>query len=368
MKCKEIITFLDDWAPPGIAWEKDNVGLQVGSPEAEIQKILLCLELTPEILVEAQKRKCNLIITHHPFLFHSIKRVNLASDETARLLATLIKNDISVLSYHTNLDYTSEGVSFQLAKALNLKNVRTLAPAEGMQSKLVVYVPATAVDEVAKALYAAGAGKIGEYSGCSFRVNGEGTFIPSDKANPAVGKPLQSETVSEIRLETVIANWNVKKAIQALHEVHPYEEPAYDIFALRNKSLDFGAGTLGELPRPMESSKFLTYVKRSLKLKNFRFNRGKQTVIKTVALCGGSGSEYLNASLAQRADAFITADIRYHSFHDALGKMWMIDAGHYETEIMVLDEVARRLKARFPGITKNIFITDLMTNPVEFYK
>jgi dinuclear metal center YbgI/SA1388 family protein len=368
MKCKEIIKYLDDWAPPGSAWEQDNVGLQVGSPEAEVQKILLCLEITPEVLTDALKRKCNLLITHHPFLFHSVKRFNLDSDKTARLLADLIKNDISVLSYHTNLDYTTGGVSFQLAKALKLNAVEILVPFHDTQSKLVVFVPENAVETVANALYAAGAGHIGEYSGCSFRSKGQGTFLASENAKPVTGKKLQAEKVDEIRLETVIDNWKIEKALSAMLAVHPYEEPAYDVYSLHNRQKCYGAGAIGKLPSPMEAQKFLTHVKKTLNLKNFRYSRGNQKMVSTVAVCGGSAAEYVNTAVSRGADAYITADIRYHGFQDALEKLWLIDAGHYETEIMVLNEVAARLLSRFTSLSSNIFITDSITNPVTFYK
>ncbi len=367
MRCKEIIKFLDDWAPPGIAWERDNVGLQVGSPEAEISNILLCLELKTEILNEALLRKCNLIITHHPLIFYGIKKLNLASDPNAQLLSTLIKNDITVLSYHTNLDFTKDGVSYQLAKILGLKNIRPLVPLESSQSKLVVFVPREAVDPVMAALFAAGAGTIGNYSRCSFSSTGEGTFYGSSETNPAYGEKETFEKVDETRLEVVVENWKISNVVSALKSAHPYEEPAYDIFPLKISHLTYGAGAIGDFEQPMFDDFFLKHLQNSLQLKNFRYSKGKSSTIGKVALCGGSGVEYLHTAIAQKADTFITADIKYHFFQDAEGKILLVDAGHFETEIIVLPEIQRKLSEQFPELASCISITDYSSNPVKFY-
>ncbi len=367
MKCKEIITYLDDWAPPGVAWDRDNVGLQVGSPEAEIQKILLCLEITPETLDEALKRKCNLIITHHPFLFQGLKKVNLAADKTAQLLATIIKNDISVLSYHTNLDFTKDGVSFQLAKALKLQSVELLTPFEAKLSKIIVFVPLDAVENVAAAMFNAGGGRIGEYTECSYRSVGEGTFLASENANPAVGSKGARQQVVETRLEVLVDNWKISGVVAAIRRAHPYEEPAIDICPVNNSQNFYGAGTIGTLKTALPSTKFLSFVKKALKAKHIRFTKGATNLISKVAVCGGSASEMLPAAIARGADAFITADIKYHTFQDAWNRIWLIDAGHYETEVVVLPEVKARLITKFPEILNNIYITDHSTNPVEFY-
>ena len=367
MKCKEIIKYLDDWAPPGIAWDRDNVGLQVGSPEAEIQKILICLELTPEILKESLEKSCNLIITHHPFLFKGLKKINLASDKTSQLLASLIKNDINLISYHTNLDFTKSGVSFQLAEQLQLNSVKFLTPLEAKQSKIVVFVPTESAESVSEAVFAVGEGIIGEYSECSFSSEGIGTFKGSESSNPQKGTKGILERVNEQRLEFICSNWNISKVINAIKAFHPYEEPAIDVYPLSNNTTNSGVGAIGLLKTPMQQEDFFAYIASRLKIKNFRFMRSNQKLIHRVAVCGGSASECIPDAIAQKADAFITADIKYHSFHDAHNLICLVDAGHYETEVAILPEIARRLKENFSSIADDIFVSRQSTNVIEFY-
>ncbi len=367
MRCKEIIKFLDDWAPPGIAWERDNAGLQAGSPEAEISNILLCLELTAQILDEALSKQCSLIITHHPLIFNGIKKLNFASDPNAQLLSLLIKNDITVLSYHTNLDYTKSGVSCQLAKVLGLKNILPLVPLKSLQSKLVVFVPVDSKEQVMKALFAEGAGTIGNYSQCSFSSSGEGTFYGSSETKPAIGRKETFTRVEEAKVEVAVENWKLAAVVSALKNAHPYEEPAFDIYPLQIPHLTYGAGAIGDYEQPMFDDLFLKHTRNCLQLNNFRYSKGKSSSIGRVAVCGGSGIEYLKDAIAGGADAFITADIKYHSFHDAAGKIYLIDAGHFETEIIILPEIQRRLSEQFPQLSSQIFITDYSSNPVKFY-
>jgi dinuclear metal center YbgI/SA1388 family protein len=364
MKCKDIIDRIEDWAPRDIAWERDNAGLQVGSAEREVIKILLALDLTEPVLDEAIRRNCNLIITHHPLLFNPIKKIDTQNNLTSRLIEKLIKNDITLYSAHTNLDFTKDGVSFELASVLGLNEIKFLKKLEGNQSKLVVFVPSDALSEVSNAIFSSGGGIIGEYSGCSYRSQGMGTFIGSEKTHPAVGEKGKFEQVDEIRLEVISENWKLGKLISEMKKVHPYEEPAFDIYPLSNKNLNYGIGAVGELNVPMSAEKFLSYTAEKMKIQNFRYSGNKQSV-KTVAVCGGSGSEYLSEALRTGADAYITADVKYHGFQEALDNILLIDAGHYETEIFALNAVERYLKKSFNKI-EILKYTDGV-NPVNFY-
>ncbi len=369
MTCKDIIKYFESWVPKEIAWQKDNVGLQVGSTGREIRNILLCLEVTDKTIDAAISKDCNMIITHHPLLFNPLKKIDLQKDKTSRLVERIIKNDITLYSAHTNLDFTKDGVSFELAKVLNLRKIDFLVKSSSNQLKLAVFVPVDSVDKVADAIFINGGGVIGEYSGCSFRTPGTGTFRGSEKSNPAAGEKGAAEKVEEVKLEVILDSWKLKTILTEIKKVHPYEEVAYDVYPLENSNSKYGAGAVGELEKPMDQTEFLNYVSERLKIKNFRYVEGSRSRINKVALCGGAGIELIKDAVSSGADSFITADIKYHAFHDAAGEILLIDAGHYETEIHSLNEVKRRLEA-FIGRSNSeikVFKYNGSTNPVIFY-
>lgn len=367
MKCYEIFRFIEDWAPKGIAWDKDNVGLQVGSAENVLTNILLCLDLTEQVVNDAIRRRCNLIVSHHPLLFRPLKKIDTQTDKTSRIIAKLIKNNITVYSAHTNLDFTKQGVSFKLAEKLKLKNLAFLQNLSSNQLKLSVFVPFSHIDEVSEAIHSAGGGVIGEYTHCSFRTIGTGTFKGSAKSNPALGKKMKLESADEIKLEVLIDSFQASEIISEMIKVHPYEEVAYDLFPLVNENINYGIGVIGNLESSMNEKDFLLHVSKSLKIVNFRFSTGKKKDINKVAVCGGSGSDLFTAALDKEADAFITADIKYHLFDDALNKILLIDAGHYETEIFVLDEIRKKLTRFLPDNKIKVLKYAGTTNPVKFY-
>ncbi|MFZ0452291.1 MAG: Nif3-like dinuclear metal center hexameric protein [Ignavibacteriaceae bacterium] len=364
MKCSEIIKNLEEWAPKEIAWQKDNVGLQIGSADRNINNILLCLELTSNVIDEAEEKNCNLIISHHPLLFHPLKKVDLQKDKNSRLIEKLIKKEINLYSEHTNLDYTKNGVSFELAKVLGLKNIDFLIKSDSNQYKLVVFVPQSHIDQVADALFNAGCGLIGEYANCSFRTRGEG----SGYSNPSIGKSDTFEKVEEFRLEVVLDSWKLNSVIKILKEVHPYDEPAFDVYSLKNQNSNYGAGAIGEYDDYLSVHEFLSLISKNLNAKGFRYAKGRSDKIKRVAVCGGSGGEYIRDAIKSGAEAYVTADIKYHDFHDAEGEILLIDAGHYETENPSLNEVERRLTI-FLNNKDNIkiFRYSKSTNPIIFF-
>ncbi len=367
MKTKEIVKILDDWAPPGAAWEKDNVGLQVGSLEKEVRKIFLCLELTENTLNEAISKNCNLIITHHPLIFQPVKKLNFDSNHQSRVIAGLIKNDITLLSYHTNLDFSKDGVSFELAKRLSLINIKFLKHSDANQYKLVVFVLKESAKVVADAIFNAGGGILGEYAGCSFNSPGVGTFIGSERSNPVIGGKLNSEKVEEVRLEVLVHEWKLRDVITALRKAHPYEEPAFDIYPLKNENPNHGFGAIGTMNPALAPEKFLEFVKDTLQAGGLRYTLGRKKIIEKVAVCGGAGSDLLQEAIHQKADAFITADVKYHAFEDAEKQIMLIDAGHYETEVPVLDAVKEKLAAVVSAQDIQIVIAEQTTNPIQFY-
>ncbi len=369
MTAKEIITYLENWAPPGAAWDRDNVGLQVGSTESKVNKIFLCLDLTEKALDTAIANNCNFIFTHHPLIFYPIYKLDTQNNPKVKLIQKIIKHDITVYSAHTNLDFTKSGVSYELAKTLKLKNIRFLKNLDDTLNKLTVFVPEDSLEKVSDAIFSAGGGVIGEYKKCSYRLKGTGTFEGSDETNPAIGEKEKFETVSEIRFEVLVSSWNLNKVVAAMLKVHPYEEPAFDIYPLKNPNSNFGMGAIGELEKPMNSNEFLAFVCDSLKIDNLRYTNGKKNKIKKVAVCGGSCSELLNEAIAQKADAFVTADVKYHIFQDGENRILFIDAGHYETEIFSLNVVKNMLEKLIKERKENVKILKYKgsTNPVKFF-
>ena len=367
MTCGEIFKYIQSWAPKEIAWNKDNVGLQVGSAERKVKNILLALDLNMKVITEAVKKDCNIIITHHPLLFNPLRKINVDQDNISQLVEKLIKHDITLFSAHTNLDFTKDGVSFELAKTLKLKNIRFLTNIKSTKYKLIVFVPEGHIEKVASAIFENGGGIIGEYSNCSFSTKGKGSFKGSEKTTPSVGKKLTYEKVDEIKLEVLIDSWKLNKILSAIRNVHPYEEIAYDVYPLNNENTNYGIGAIGELNKTMNQKEFLRHVSKSLKTNNFRYTVGKGKKIKTVAVCGGSGSEVIPAAIKNGADTLITADIKYHTFFDNEGKILLIDAGHYETEIFSLNEVNKRLAELIKNKKNKVFKYNASTNPVIFY-
>ena len=368
MTGKEIIKYLEEWAPKGIAWEKDNVGLQVGNPDLKVKNILLSLDINEDVIKSAIKEKCNFIISHHPLLFHPLKNLDFSGSKNAKLIEQLIKNNITIYSSHTNLDFTKHGVSYQLARRLDLKNINFLKNLKENQFKLCVFVPLTHINNVADAMHHAGAGIIGEYSHCSFQTIGTGTFKGSELSNPFLGKKGKTESADEVKLEVLVNEWKLSQVINSMKKAHPYEEVAYDVYSLKNYNVNYGIGAIGDLNISLKPKDFLKFVSSKLKTNGLRYSTGKTQTIKKVAVCGGSCGELFDEATKQNADAFITADLKYHTFQDSEGKILLIDAGHYETEEPIIDEIKRRLDS-FLNEEKKIKVLKFKgsTNPIVFF-
>jgi dinuclear metal center YbgI/SA1388 family protein len=260
------------------------------------------------------------------------------------MLLQLLENRIAVFSAHTNLDFTEGGVSFALAERLGLQNIRFLSPLKDMMVKLAVFVPPIHVEKVSEAMARAGAGIIGQYSHCSFRLRGTGAFRGSTSTNPFIGRAGQLETVEEVRLEMISPRGRLSEIIEAMKQAHPYEEVAYDVYPLINESPNYGMGAVGELKSTTTLRQFLAMAKKRLRAQFVRYCGSLGKRIHRVAVCGGSGSDMLGDALHAKADAFVTADVRYHTFHDAHEDIALIDAGHWETEHVILKPLAEQLR------------------------
>ncbi len=342
MKHLEIVKFIENWAPKGIAWEKDNVGLQIGNINDETKGILITLDIDKGAIEKALKEKYNLLISHHPIIYNPVSKIDF-NDEKGEIIKAAIQNGITLYSAHTNLDFTKEGVSFALAKKLKLQKITFLENAPSTQMKLVTFVPEKYVSNLVDKLSEVGAGIIGNYTHCSYQLKGTGTFFGLDNTNPAIGEKGKLETVEEIRLEMIFEKWNLTKILNTLIRYHPYEEPAYDIYPLGNKNVNYGSGAVGFLPEKMSIRDFAEFVKKQLKAPSVKFSTGALRMINKVGVCGGSGSDLIHKAISEGCDAFVSSDIKYHTFLDYGEKIALFDAGHFYTEIPVLDELKERL-------------------------
>lgn len=368
MTIKEFQKSFESILPPAIAWKNDNVGLQVGNGNDKITGVVVALDATMEIALEAKKNKANLVVTHHPLLFYPLKNVT-SDSRIGELVLWFAQHNINLYAAHTNLDSVKWGVNFALATALGLKNVTILSPMKESLTKIVVFVPHDYVEKVAEAMHAAGAGTFTKYDQCSFRTEGTGTFRGMNDAKPFLGKVGMLEKAKEIRLEMLCEHWKINSVLSAMVKAHPYEEVAYDIYPLINENTEYGLGAIGNLPKKMNEKEFLGLVQKTLGTPMLRFSPSSRTV-QRIAVCGGSGSEFIANALHQHADAMITADLRYHTFQAYEHQLLLIDAGHYETERFVLPVLAEKIKEILKQQTTSIkvFITKHSTNPVKYYR
>ncbi len=364
MKIKEIIKVIEEIAPLSFQESYDNAGMQVGSPEQEVESVLLTLDITEEVLQEAAQKKAGLIISHHPLIFGGIKKLT-GKTSSERIVIEAIKNNIAVYSAHTNLDSSWNGVNIKLAEKIGLTNISVLKPVSGTLKKLVTFVPVEHADKVRKSLFDAGAGYIGNYDSCSYNIDGSGTFRGSDETNPFVGKKGELHTEPETRIETVFPRHLKNVILSALFKNHPYEEVAYDIYPLDNFYNRQGMGAVGEFVSPMDEMEFMAMIKSKLNCAFLRHSPLTGKEIKKVAVCGGSGAFLLPDALALDAHAFLTGDIKYHSFSEPENRLLLVDAGHFETEHHSVEIFYDLLKRNFP--TFAFYFSDLNTNPVNYF-
>ena len=364
MQISEIASVLETLAPLSFQEDYDNSGLAVGNLDKEVHGCLICLDINEEVIKEALAKKLNLIISHHPVIFKGIKRLT-GQTMTERIVAQAIREDIAIYSVHTNLDNVHQGVNKMLCEKLGLVNSGILRKMSGNLRKLVTFCPLSHADQVREAVFNAGAGHIGEYDRCSFNAEGKGTFRAGEQADPFVGEIGKLHFEDEVRIETIFPSYLQKNVITALLESHPYEEVAYDIYRLENDSDRNGAGMIGYLPDKLTEAEFLTKLKDVLQVACIRHSPLLGHQVEKVAVCGGSGSFLIPDAIRQKADFFVTADIKYHQFFDAEGKMVIADAGHFETEQFTCNLLADHLKKNFPNFA--IQISETRVNPVNYF-
>ena len=364
MKLKDIIAAIEESAP--FAWQEsyDNSGIQVGSPHQEVSRGLVALEVTPAVLKEAVDKECDLVITHHPLIFEGLKRLS-GSTPTEEMVMEAIKHDIAIISVHTNIDNSDQGVNFQLASKLGLHKTRILKPARQWLKKLVTFCPVDHAEKVRYAILEAGAGHIGDYDFCSFNLEGRGSFRPGEDANPFVGNVKELHYEKEERIETIFPAHLESPVLQAMKQAHPYEEVAYDIYPLDNAYEKMGSGMIGELEEPLSARDFLEKIKSKLDAGCLRHTEQHAGKITNVAVCGGSGAFLINEAIKAGAEAFVTGDVKYHQFLDVSGKLLLVDAGHYETEQHTRELIQHVIQKKL--INFALLISEVNTNPVRYF-
>ena len=364
MKVKEIVCALERFAPLPLQDGWDNAGLQVGLTEAEVTGALLCLDVTEAIVDEAVALGYNLIVSHHPLIFGGLKSIT-GRNYVERCVLKAIRHGITICSHHTNMDNAMGGVNHKIAEKLGLKNLRFLAPKEDSLLKLVTFVPTAQADRVRQALFDAGCGCIGGYDSCSYNLAGEGTFRAGEGTDPFCGNIGELHHEPEIRIETVLPAYLKGKAVRALLSNHPYEEPAYDLYPLKNQWMQAGSGLIGELPDEMEVDTFIALVKETFQTGCVKTNRFNGKRVKSIALCGGSGAFLLPQAIGQGADAFLTGEIKYHDYFGHEDDLLMMEIGHYESEQFTLEFFNEIIKNACPTVP--IKLTKVETNPVRYW-
>jgi dinuclear metal center YbgI/SA1388 family protein len=358
-----ITSYLESIAPLAYQESYDNSGLITGNPDTVVEGILICLDSIEEIIDEAIRENCNLVIAHHPIVFSGLKKFN-GKNYVERTLIKAIKNDIAIYAIHTNLDNVSTGVNKMIADKLGLINQKVLSPKSGLLRKLVTFCPVAHAEKVRAAIFSADAGNIGNYSECSFNMSGEGTFRGNENTSPFVGDVGIRHTENEVRIETIFNSHNQLQIINALLKSHPYEEVAYDIYSLENLNSNAGSGIIGEISDNQSEMTFLKLVKRQLKTEIIRHTAFLGKDVKRVAVCGGSGSFLLNQAIKSGADVLITADFKYHQFFDADKKILVADIGHYESEQFTIELIKTLILEKFS--TFAVRLTKVNTNPVSY--
>lgn len=363
MKISEITEHLETLAPVYFQESYDNAGLIVGEASAECTGIIISLDAIEAIIDEAISKDYNLVVAHHPIIFRGLKKLN-GKNYVERTILKAIKNDIAIYAIHTNLDNIKKGVNNKIAEKLGLQDLQMLQPKENILKKLITFAPVDKAEDLRRALFAAGGGQLGKYSECSFNTEGTGTFKPLEGAEPYVGEIGKRHEEKELKIEVIFPAYIEQKIIRAMIEAHPYEEVAYDIISLGNYLSDVGSGMIGELEEPADETEFLMKIKSAFNLKAIKHTRLSGKKIKKVAICGGAGSFLIPVALSNRADVYITSDIKYHEFFDSEGLL-LADIGHYESEQFTIDLLYDILREKYPNFA--VRKTEVNTNPVNYY-
>lgn len=342
-KTSDIAGIINKIAPVSLAEAWDNPGLQIGDPSAEAVRIMVALDPTPAVIDSALAASCQLLVTHHPLIFKPLKSISAATPQGA-LIQRAIKGGLSIISLHTNYDIADGGLNDLLARKIGLSGCAPLKVTTARELvKLVAFVPVAQLDQVRNALFPFVA-QLGAYRDCSFAAGGTGTFTPLEGAKPFTGTVGKLAAVSEERLELLLERVDLSRAVKALLAAHPYEEPAFDIYPLLNEGIRLGLGRVGRLAEAVKLSEYVEQLRGALAAPALRYVGDPAARVSKVALCSGSGASLLHDAVRAGADVLVTGDLKYHEARDAedLG-LAVIDAGHFATEIIMVQEIVERL-------------------------
>ncbi len=364
MKIKEILSVLEAMAPLAYAEDFDNVGLLVGDAEAEATGVLVCHDALETVIEEAVAKKCNLVVCFHPILFSGLKKIT-GKNYVERAVIKAIKNDVAIYAVHTALDNHPQGVNKIFGDALGLSNTKILVPKQHFIQKLVTFTIPDNVEQVRNALFDAGAGKIGNYEDCSFNSKGIGTYMGNENSNPEIGERFEFVEGEEIKIEVTFEKHLQSKILKVLFSNHVYEEIAYEIYELQNVHQNLGLGMIGELENPMKEADFLQMVKEKMQTGGIRHSQFLDRPIHKVAVLGGSGSFAIKNAIQAGADAFLTADLKYHQFYEAENKLLLADIGHFESERFTKNYIVDYLTKKISNFA--IILSEENTNPVKYF-
>lgn len=363
MKIKEITRYIEELAPLNYAEDFDNVGLLVGSYDSEVSGVLVTLDTLEETIDEAIAKKCNLIVSFHPIIFAGLKKLN-GHSYVERVVLKAIKNDIAIYATHTALDNSKNGVSAKMCEVLGLKNTKILIPKKGIIKKLTTVVPSENAVSLRNSLFEAGGGAIGNYEYSSFSTIGESTFQGTENSNPVLGRKEELQIENETKISIIFERKNEVKILKCLQAAHPYEEVAYEVVTIENVHQDIGMGMLGEFPEPMEEKDFLSYLKRTMQTVCVRHSELLHKKIKKVAVLGGAGSFAISDAKRAGADAYVSADFKYHEFFKAENDILLADIGHYESEQFTKNLLVDYLTKKFSNFA--IVLSQKSTNPIYY--
>jgi len=364
MKIKALINHLKTYAPLTYAEDFDNVGLIVGDEDQTLRAVLVSLDTTEDVVQEAIDNNCNLILSFHPIVFSGIKKLT-PHNYVNRAVIKAIKNDIAIYAIHTALDNAFHGVNRVISDKIGLKKTSMLMPQGGTIKKLTTYVPKDNADQLRVKLFEAGAGQIGNYSNCSFSLEGKGSFKGNEASNPVIGQKGKTHYEEEVQINMTYAKHLQNKVLSQLFKHHPYEEVAYEIETLENTNQHIGLGMIGQLDTPMEEKKFLDVLKSNFQTPVIRHSALLNKTIKKVAVLGGSGASAISKAIASGADTYVTADLKYHDFFKAEKSILLVDIGHYESEQFTKQLLYTFINENFTNFA--VVLSNTNTNPVQYY-
>lgn len=363
MNVQNIIDFFEEISPLAYAESFDNVGLLVGNPSDKVSGILITLDTTERVVAEAIEKNCNLIVSFHPIIFSGLKKLT-GKTYVERAVIKAIRHDIAIYAIHTALDNSFWGVNARICDILGLSSRKILIPQQETIQKLITFVPENQAENLRKALFEAGAGNIGNYSDCSFNLSGIGTFKGNEQSNPAVGEKNILHHEKETQVGVIFPKHLQNKVLEALFKNHPYEEVAYEVYTLKNNHQHIGLGMVGELAQALSEKDFLQMLKDKMQTDCVRYSALTGKLIKKVAVLGGSGAFAIGDAIKAQADAFVTADVKYHEFFQAENKILIADIGHYESEQFTKNLLFEKLTKKFPNFAPVLIAQN--TNPIKY--